>query len=378
MKVLFVTHCTDLSGANSSMLQLIQELRENHGVDPFVIYPKIYEKSGRTIEDVLIEKNIKGFSHPMIIFQRSKVGILHKLYFIIFGFIYLSHILFKLRRLNFDLVHSNSSVIDFGQYIALWKNIPHIWHFREVAAISFNYKSVLGVAYQKWIYHKSTKIIAISKNVREEFEGLIPLSKTIVVYNGIPVPTHVHLPNHDSEVVNICIVGRLEANKNQMEAVKALKLLVDDGIRNIKLFIVGNDKTPYGDGLRSFVRKNKLEDYCELTGVRSDVGDLMAGMNIGLMLSKHEAFGRVTVEYMMHGLSVIVSDTGANPEIVNNGVTGLVYSYGKDIELKNQLKELICDKEKRKMLSEKGREYAIKYFTSKQNSDSIFEIYKSL
>ena len=53
MKVLYITHCTDLSGANNSMIQMITELRDNHGIIPFIIYPKIYQK-GKNIENIIL------------------------------------------------------------------------------------------------------------------------------------------------------------------------------------------------------------------------------------------------------------------------------------------------------------------------------------
>ena len=40
MKVLFITHCTTMGGANQSMLQLIKELKTKYNVDIDVIIPK--------------------------------------------------------------------------------------------------------------------------------------------------------------------------------------------------------------------------------------------------------------------------------------------------------------------------------------------------
>jgi glycosyltransferase involved in cell wall biosynthesis len=45
-------------------------------------------------------------------------------------------------------------------------------------------------------------------------------------------------------------------------------------------------------------------------------------MNIGLMCSRDEAFGRVTIEFMLHKMPVIASNSGANPELVINRING--------------------------------------------------------
>lgn len=60
-----------------------------------------------------------------------------------------------------------------------------------------------------------------------------------------------------------------------------------------------------------------MTNQIEFLGHRSDVNQLLQDAHIAVMASRCEAFGWVTVEYMMSGLAVIVSNTGANPEIVS-------------------------------------------------------------
>lgn len=378
MRVLYVTHCTDMSGANRSMVQMIIELRDNHGVDPFVVYPKVYNHDMKSIEDALKENHIEGFSHRLTCFQRRQVGVVHKVYFVFISIIYLMHILFLLRNRKFDIVHSNSSVIDMGFFLAKFKHAFHIWHFREVASLSFGAKSVLGERYQRLIYHHTNKIIAISNNVKEEFKTLIPLESTVVVPNGIKPPVISQFPNHESEIVNICIVGRVEPNKNQKEAVEAVQFITPSMLQKVKLHIIGNYKNDYGKKLVEYVKTNHLDDSVIFHGARNDVDDMLQNMNIGLMLSKHEAFGRVTVEYMMHGVCVIASNTSANPEIIHDDKNGLLYEIGNPQELANKIAMLLNNRNKLKELASKGYNDSMGKYQSVVNSNRVFEIYESL
>lgn len=378
MKVLYVTHCTDLSGANNSLLQMIKELRDYHGVDPFVLYPKVYDVTSKSIADVLRENNINGMSHRITCFQRVNTNFVHKLYYLFLGAIYLIHILFLLRKQKFDLVHSNSSVIATGLYIAKLKNTSHVWHFREVASLSFGAKSILGDMYQRFIYHKSDKIIAISNNVCCEFKGIIPLERTVVIPNGITPPIITHFPNHDSEVINICIVGRVESNKNQFEAVKAIAQLPSSLLCKIRLHIIGKNEGCYASQIHSFIVENNLAHNIIIHGVRNDINQMLQDMNIGLMLSRHEAFGRVTVEYMMHAVCVVASNTSANPEIIHDEENGLLYEIGCPNELANKIKRLVEDRKLMQRLSQKGYNDAMNNYLSRTNSDKVFELYQSL
>ena len=105
---------------------------------------------------------------------------------------------------------------------------------------------------------------------------------------------------------------------------------------------------------------------------------LLANEDVGLMLSQNEAFGRVTIEYMMHGLAVIASDTGATPEILENGKIGYLYHLGDYQDLAQKMRLLIENKTKIIEFSEKGRAKALNCFSSKQNTRGIWDIYKQL
>ncbi len=96
------------------------------------------------------------------------------------------------------------------------------------------------------------------------------------------------------------------------------------------------------------------------------------------MASSHEAFGRVTVEYMMTGLAVVASDGGANKEIVEDGKTGLIYKGGNPVSLSNKLELLIKDPEFREKMAHDGQIYAEENFSSEANSHAIFQLYNDL
>jgi len=101
-------------------------------------------------------------------------------------------------------------------------------------------------------------------------------------------------------------------------------------------------------------------------------------MNVGLMLSWHEAFGRVTVEYMMHRICVIATNTSANPEIISDGDNGVLYPIDSPEILAIKIKELYNDRQCVVRYSEKGWEDAMTKYLSVTNSSRVYEIYKLL
>lgn len=376
MKVLFITHVTDLGGANRSMLQLIKELKENYNIEPFVIYPKLNQENKFNLKNELDKLEIESLRHRLSIFKkRGKHGIIFKFSFIILNTLIVSHLLWLLRNKHFDIVHSNTSVIDTGAYLSYFKKIPHIWHLREFGKKDFSLESCLGNRYEKWIYSKCWKFIAISKAVKNEYKSIIPESKISLIYNGILPPNHQYIANHSSSKIQFCIVGRIENNKNQLEALKACKLLKDEGYKNFHLTIIGPSDNVYSKSLIKYIDDNELNEFVHMTGEIFNVSEVLSKMDVGLMLSNNEAFGRVTVEYMMHNLAVIASNTGANSELIANNETGLLYSPGNHIELKNKMKFIINNKKAMLNLAIKGKKEAIVRYNSKINTNCVYELY---
>jgi glycosyltransferase involved in cell wall biosynthesis len=175
------------------------------------------------------------------------------------------------------------------------------------------------------------------------------------------------------------MVGLVSGPKNQLDALKAVSVLVNEWqMTNLHFTVIGFLEPDYYQTLLSFVHDKGLDDYVTFLGERTDVGDLLTGMDVGLILSKFEAFGRVTVEYMMHGLPVIASDTGANPEIVEDGITGLLCKLGNVQELASHMRTLMTDRETLLRFSANGRERAFRCFSVDQNVQQIYETYESV
>ena len=62
-----------------------------------------------------------------------------------------------------------------------------------------------------------------------------------------------------------------------------------------------------------------------MLGLRDDVPDLMARAPIVAVPSRwHEAFGMVTAEAMRAGAAIVATDTGATPELLDDGKAGLI------------------------------------------------------
>jgi len=101
-------------------------------------------------------------------------------------------------------------------------------------------------------------------------------------------------------------------------------------------------------------------------------------MDIELVCSKSEAFGRVTIEAMMSMNPVIASDTGANPELVIENFNGLLYRQGNHHDLAGKIEILIHKRELIQQYGKNAYTYAKSKYIAENNADNIEILYQKL
>lgn len=377
MRVLFISHTNSLDGANRSLLQLVKELRDNHNVTPIVVC--LRDRQSHVLTDVYAKEGIECIPVPLVKFKLvGNKSLVAKVLLAASFLLRNLYLFYALRGVKFDLVHSNSSVIDMGAYLALWRRVPHVWHLREFGYEDFRMQSVFGKRYERWIYKKCEVAIAISKAIEQKLKPLFG-TRIRLIYNGILPKDESLSASHTNPVTTFCITGRLEPNKNQMEVLKACLLLKHESKCHFRLLVVGaGGNTAYTEELKKYVADNGLQDEVMFMGYRTDVPEILSQCNVGLTASTNEAFGRITVEYMMQNLAVIASDTGANPEIIRDGDTGMLYPSGDARQLADKMLALLQNRNLLMRIAANGKQRALECFSSVKNSDSIFNLYKTL
>lgn len=378
MKILFITHCTGMAGANRSMLQLIIELRQNYGIEPFVLVPNDEDLSHSTIVDYLKEECIQYECCPILFFKLPHADAAYKKYFYR-RYCQLPEYCEHLKEMHFDIIHSNSSTIDLGGVLSVLLGVPHVWHLREFGDKDYDLHSVWGWVYERVTYKNSSAFVAISKAVSNHYRRKLTASKLHVIYNGIEKPTNRFLSEHNNDCVRFICVGTISPPKNQIEILKAVDILVNRRLfTNFHVSFVGIIDEEYINELNQYIISHSLSKYVSINSEAQFISPILHTMDAGIMCSKNEAFGRVTVEYMLHNLAVIANNTGANEEIIQDGETGLIYKCGQVDMLANQMQRLISNRDLLLQLSEQGRLCAEDMFLSKYNTLNIFQIYQNV
>jgi len=375
--ILFITHYSGMYGANKSLYGLMLELRMNFDIKPVVLLPARGEFC-----DFLEQNNITYYVSHFYWWVNEGKGVFQYLLNWrkqIRNLIKLKQLFQLIENENIDLVYSNSITINIGTFISRKLRCPHIWHIRE-SLESYKFKLSLGKFISKlFLKTAADKYILISDYLISAYVDLLPSIKTQRIYNGIDFSSTSLNLKREIGIINICMVGIISEQKNNFDALKALDILVNEWkYFDLRLHFIGDHKSEYFKKIKKFISESELHAYVVFHGHINNLDTILSKMDLGLMCSRDEGFGRVTVEYMMHSMPVIASNSGANKEIIKDGINGFIYNIYNEIELASKIQIFIRQPELLKEIGHKAFQFGKENFSSIQNTKAIYKIINEL
>ncbi len=184
-----------------------------------------------------------------------------------------------------------------------------------------------------------------------------------VVHNGISSP-RADWPSSVQLPVRLGIVGGLGHQKQHltlMQAVARLKGRLPAG--SFRLVIVGNRQGSYVDKVEARIGDLGIQDVVSWTGFIKDRDEIYGGLDILVAPAINEGFGLTVAEAGAYGRPSVAARSGAFPEVVQEGRTGLLFKPGDAGELAQVLERLILDGELRRGMGQAARSFVRPTFT---------------
>ena len=147
----------------------------------------------------------------------------------------------------------------------------------------------------------------------------------------------------------------------------------------LRLLLVGDD--PFGDGRRraeALAAELGLGSSCVFAGIRRDVPALLAASDVFVMCSLWEGLGLVFLEAMATELAILATRVSAVPEVVVDGVSGLLVPPSDSAALAQAMLRLARDPDLRARLGRAGRERVGKVFGLERMVDETLAVYALL
>lgn len=386
MHILFVADGDSKYGAPCSMKQLVRELLEYcNDVEISVVVPhrvdlnnelsNYYCQLGCHVYKIFYESFLQTISA-----QKWKFPIKY----FIRGMEYLigrwTAAFWLSKKINMnavDIIHTNSSREDLGAILALKYHKPLIWHIREFGDKDYHRFSFRR-DYISLMNKAAKEFIAVSDAVKEHWikKGLDG-EKTIRIYNG--VCTEVDEKKDYRETgdgkIRFLIMGSVCETKGQRQVISACALMTEQERARIVIDMIGGGNEAYIRKMEELIKGYGLTSSIRLLGYLKEAWKNISSYDCGLMCSKAEGFGRVTAEYMMAGLPVIASDTGANPELIIENENGFLYQWNSAEDLKEKMVYLLNNPQVSIQMGKNARQYALSHFAAALNAELIYQEY---
>jgi glycosyltransferase involved in cell wall biosynthesis len=182
----------------------------------------------------------------------------------------------------------------------------------------------------------------------------------------------------DSDAPVIGFVGRLVEEKGILDLLQAAKAVVE-AIPTAQFLIIG----PYDEEKPDALRPEVAERYgvaanCHFVGMRNDMPELYALMDVLVLPSYREGFPRAPMEASAMGVPTMVTDIRGCRETVDHGENGLLFPVGDADALGQSLIALLRDDERRTQMGDTGRRIAEDRFDEQQVFDRVLSEYERL
>lgn len=228
------------------------------------------------------------------------------------------------------------------------------------------------------------KIITVSERIRQVLiEDKIDAEKIVAVhsgvdlerFNGIKSNGYIYKEfNLDGKTPIVGIVAALAPHKDHQNFLYAAGKLKEKYPR-VKFLIVGEGELK--QDLKILTRQLGLEKEVIFTGFRKDSLEIISTFDVFVLSSCLEGMGSVLLEAMALAKPIVATRTGGIPEVVLNGVTGILVSPGDSGELANGIMQLLGDNALAKEMGLKGKE-RVKEFSKDKMVEKTEGIYKKI
>lgn len=279
-----------------------------------------------------------------------------------------------------DILHAHYAT-SYGLIGALTGFNPFIISVWGSDVFSFPKKSFLHKEILKFNLRKADKILSTSYVMAKE-TSLYTNKEIEVIPFGIDInqfkPMEVESLFDKKDIV-IGTVKTLEEKYGIEYLIKAFKI-ISDKYPNLplKLLIVGGGSLE--NKLKNLVKELKIDNKTIFIGrvPYKDVPKYQNMLTISVSVSDSESFGVAVLEASACEKPVIVSNVGGLPEVVDDGVTGIVVPPKNPEKTAEAIERLILDKGLRDKMGKAGRKRVEKIYRWEGNVEHMIRIYKDL
>ena len=365
--VLLVNHTSAMSGAEVSLVDLIEGLAPDHRITAAVPEGALAQRAREAGADVEVIPAVEG---SLRLHPRHTPGS-------IAGIVGAAVAIRRIaRRTGSQVVHANSTRAGLAASLAARLGAPRpLVHLHDCLP-----PTSAARATEQVLSRSAEIVLANSGYTAACFNGGHSRAPVAVVHNPIDLDRFDpgHVPRAEARAAFglaegrfvLTVLAQITPWKGQDTAVEAVRLLRDRG-RDVQLLVAGDikfrrpltryDNDAYLRGLRERVRSTGLEEAVTFTGECHDVPALLRAADCVLVPSWAEPWGRVVVEGMAMETPVVATNVGGTVELIEDGRNGLLAPPREPTAWADAVERLMDDPASRGRMVSAGTETARRF-----------------
>jgi glycosyltransferase involved in cell wall biosynthesis len=287
------------------------------------------------------------------------------------------------RRERFDIIHShNWSLFVEAAVAGAWSKTPALVHTVHGAYLAHRptltgaLKRSVRHHLERRMAHRFRRVATVSNEIARYVlqEVGLPADKVVTVHNGIAdTPALPGRPKAGTgQGVTFITTGRLALVKNHSLLLRAFGLVVRSDPR-ARLVIVGDG--PEREALAALTQGLELGSAVSFLGFRTDVRQQLAQADVFVLTSRYEGISIALLEAMQTGLPAVTTRVGGLPEMIVDGVTGLLVEPDDAEGIAAAMLRLAASPELRSQMGQRGRALQASQFSLRAMVERYLQIY---
>lgn len=289
-----------------------------------------------------------------------------------------------LRRERIDVLHSHMFGSNlWGSILGRAARVPVV--IAEEHSWSYEGRPLRRLLDRHVIARRVDRMIAVSREDERRMIAVekIPADRIVLVPNGVTTEHSRATGEHDvraelgiaAEAPVIGIVGGLRAVKSHSLLVRAAATLAGRH-PGLKALIVGDG--PEREALEALIGELRLRETVLMLGSRTDVPDVLRALDVAVLCSESEGTPISVLEYMAAGLPTVATAVGGVPDLVQDGVHGLLVPPGDAQALASAISTLLDDPAGASEMGRLARERQQAQFSVTHMIERLEELYTEL
>lgn len=278
-----------------------------------------------------------------------------------------------IRKHNIRILHCHSTTVFLCSLASLFcPSVAIVWHDHW------------GEVYPKsrWIYRIGTqrvreiiavndKLVSWARNALGFPENRVHFVRNFVVTHRTGVVPD--LPATSGR--RIVCVANVRPQKDIVNLVRATARVAKD-FQDVQVLVIGNhEDSAYLETVKKEITEQGLGDRLILLGARSDVSDILAYCDVGVLSSECEGLPLSLIEYGMAGLATVTTRVGQCAEVLSNGRLGVLVPPSDSQSLAEAIVTLLQSDSKRNALGREFQRVAKAEWGPDRNINKIVDIY---